>query len=105
MAHPSGPTVLLPLDGSELAERAMWLAVEIVDRMTGHLLIINVPEVYGLDPAWYSGATIDLFSSPDAVVCCHDGSGIPRNSASGRRGRRGRREHSKWNTDNSVQVI
>jgi nucleotide-binding universal stress UspA family protein len=59
MTVPTNPTILLPLDGSALAERATWLAAEIADRMHGRVLLLSVPEVYGLDPAWYSGATVD----------------------------------------------
>lgn len=59
MAVPTNPTILLPLDGSELAEKAIWLAARIADRMRGQVLLLSVPEVYGLDPAWYSGATIE----------------------------------------------
>ena len=53
------PTVVVPLDGSELAERALAFGVSIAARVNCGLVIVTVPEVYGLDSSWHSGATVD----------------------------------------------
>jgi nucleotide-binding universal stress UspA family protein len=51
--------ILVPLDGSDLAEQVLDLASEIARRLGGSLILISVPEVYGLEPAWYGGATLE----------------------------------------------
>jgi len=56
MPETAQPTIILPLDGSDLAERAKGLAVAIASRLHGRLVLVGAPEVYGLDMAWYGGA-------------------------------------------------
>lgn len=53
------PTILLPLDGSEMSERAAGMAVSVARRLGGRLLLLHVPEVLGLDMAWYTEAAHD----------------------------------------------
>jgi nucleotide-binding universal stress UspA family protein len=55
----SSPTILLPLDGSDLSERAVGLAVTIARRLNGRLLVLTVPEVYGLNMGWYGAPSAD----------------------------------------------
>lgn len=50
------PTIILPLDGSDLSDQARALAVAIASRVNARLVLVTAPEVYGLDMAWYSGA-------------------------------------------------
>jgi len=58
-----GATVVLPLDGSQLAEMAIPMAARIAggegEPVGGTVILLGVPEVYGLEPSWHSGATID----------------------------------------------
>ncbi len=56
MPDPSKPTLILPLDGSEMSQRAKGLAVAIAERMPARLVLVGAPEVAGLDLAWYGGA-------------------------------------------------
>jgi nucleotide-binding universal stress UspA family protein len=58
-AKTAPPTILVALDGSPLAEQPLGLTSELVRRLGGRLLLVSVPEVYGLEPAWYGGATIE----------------------------------------------
>jgi nucleotide-binding universal stress UspA family protein len=58
-ASPKPFTVLVPLDGSELAEAVLDLAAVIARRMAGRLVLLTVPQVYGLDVAWYTAGAPD----------------------------------------------
>ncbi len=53
---PAQPTIILPLDGSDLSNQARDLAVAIASRANARLTLVTAPEVYGLDMAWYTGA-------------------------------------------------
>jgi nucleotide-binding universal stress UspA family protein len=48
-----GPTILVPLDGSALSEKALDPAAAIAQRMGGTVLLLAVPMIYGMDAAWY----------------------------------------------------
>ena len=50
--QPEMNTVLVPLDGSELAERALGPAVAAVGP-GGHVVLVMVPRAVGADLAWY----------------------------------------------------
>lgn len=52
-------TVLVPLDGSELAETVLDLAAATARRTGGSLILITVPQVHGLDVAWYASGAPD----------------------------------------------
>ncbi len=52
-------TVLVPLDGSELAEAILDLAGAVARRQEGRLALLTVPQVYGLDVAWYTAGAPD----------------------------------------------
>jgi nucleotide-binding universal stress UspA family protein len=56
MSDTPKPTLILPLDGSEMSQRAKGLAVAIAERLPARLVLVGAPEVYGLDLAWYGGA-------------------------------------------------
>ena len=58
-SSPSPFTILVPLDGSELAETVLGLAATTARRTKGHLLLISVPQVYGLDVTWYAAGAPD----------------------------------------------
>lgn len=47
-----GPTIVVPLDGSALAERAVEPAAAIAQRMHGQIVLVTVPLIYGMDAAW-----------------------------------------------------
>jgi len=59
VSTPTTPLVLVPLDGSELAERVMPAAAEIARRVGARLLLVSVPEVFGLDVAWYISGPVE----------------------------------------------
>lgn len=48
-------TIVVPLDESLTAERALDVAAEIVRKSGGRLVLLTVPHVYGADYAWYAG--------------------------------------------------
>jgi nucleotide-binding universal stress UspA family protein len=52
-AHPEVPRILVPLDESPLAERALELALDIAKRGDAALVLLSVPRVYGTDLSWY----------------------------------------------------
>jgi nucleotide-binding universal stress UspA family protein len=56
MPTPSGHTILVPLDRSELAERALGPATTIAERTGARLVLLTVPEVCGMQPVWYTAA-------------------------------------------------
>jgi nucleotide-binding universal stress UspA family protein len=61
--QPDAPlTVLVPLDGSERAEAVLGLATALARKSAGRLVLVTVPEVYGMDVAWYTEG------SPDAAA-------------------------------------
>lgn len=52
-------TVLVPLDGSERAEVVLGLAAALARKSGGRLVLVTVPEVYGMDVAWYTDGAPD----------------------------------------------
>jgi nucleotide-binding universal stress UspA family protein len=48
--------VLVPLDGSKFSERALGPAGAIAEATGATLHLVSVPEVYGIDTAWYAEA-------------------------------------------------
>jgi nucleotide-binding universal stress UspA family protein len=52
-------TVLVPVDGSDLAGAVVDLAAAIAHRRGGRVVLLTVPQVYGLDVAWYTAGAPD----------------------------------------------
>lgn len=87
MNTPSTPSVIVPLDGSERAERALGPAVQLADRMEASLLLMSAssePEtvkeverylddqVHRLDREAHSLLVLDR-TAPDAILVAADG--------------------------------
>src|SRR5262245_15731689 len=52
-------TTLVPLDGSERSEAVLGLAGELTRLSGGRLVLRSVPQVYGMNLAWYTGGAPD----------------------------------------------
>jgi len=56
---PTKSVLLVPLDGSRMAERAAGMAAAVGRHVGCRIVLLAVPEVYGLDAAWYARAAHD----------------------------------------------
>jgi nucleotide-binding universal stress UspA family protein len=52
-------TILVPLDQSGLSERALVPAAAIAGQLGASLVLLTVPEIQGIDPAWYTPSMPD----------------------------------------------
>jgi nucleotide-binding universal stress UspA family protein len=61
------PEILVPLDGSSLAERALPLALELSRRLGARLVLVSAPQVAGIDVAMYGETAVTMPEIPPPI--------------------------------------